>query len=115
MLNVKELYSIINNAISFNIEQIAICTKEGNMLTYAGNDIIQADAVSSLFSQFWDETKTEVILHYENGPIYMTPLSKSYWLFIVGSKASHLGMIIKKAQNVKTIIGDTLEQFVTSK
>ena len=115
MLNVKELYSIINTSISPNIEQIAICTKDGSMMSYAGNNIIQANAVTTLFSQFWDETKTEIILHYENGPIYMTPISKSFWLVIVGSRSSHLGIIAHKASSLKTSIGDSLELFVDKK
>lgn len=112
MLNVKELYSIVNSALSTNIEHVAICTTKGNIVTYAGNDSIQIDAVTSLFCKFWDETKKEIILLYDNGPIYITPISQSYYLFIVGSNKAHLGLIAQKATCIKQIIGDSLEAFV---
>ncbi|EKE41094.1 hypothetical protein CL6EHI_163570B [Entamoeba histolytica] len=114
MLNVKQLYQTIESMISVNIEQVTICTQQGKVLTYAGSDEVHAEVIASMFSQQFNNESSvrEIILHYENGPIYVTPLSPSVFLVIIGSRIAHLGLIVQKAKLVKEIIGDSLEQFV---
>ena len=65
MLNVKALYATLSQMVSTNIEQAVICNEFGDIISCAGNDKFNGDAISSLLSKMWTNEINEIILEFD--------------------------------------------------
>ncbi|ELP85812.1 hypothetical protein EIN_281830 [Entamoeba invadens IP1] len=121
MINVKQLYKEVEKMVltqtttenNKDISQVALCDKNGKILLYYGNEEIEAEAIVSIFMESWNKNASELILHLENGPIYVTPISKELFAVVVGTKQSHIGMMIQKTKALQRIVSDTLDDIVS--